>query len=317
MSDVGDGSTAARYVCMPGSPYTGSTLLGFLLNAHPACVSVGAATGLTPRVDVATYRCSCGEYFTQCHFWKAVAARTEELGAPVNVYDTDYWNTHVRMSRRRWLNGVLVRSLGTAPLTDVRDALLGCVGPVRRTLDTARRSTASLATAVLEITGTTVFIDTARDHQRPKYLAPTPGLDVRAIHLVRDPRGNVASIVRHTGVDVAAAARQWTHYNVEADRVRRFLPSDAWLHVRYEDLCADPRATLDRIARFIGVAPASGAFDLGAMEHHIIGNSMRLRGIDGIRHDERWREQLTSSDLDVIARLAGEASRRFGYDWPT
>ena len=87
--------------------------------------------------------------------------------------------------------------------------------------------------------------------------------------------------------------------------------------MRYEDLCADPRATLDRIARFIGVAPASGAFDLGAMEHHIIGNSMRLRGIDGIRHDERWREQLTSSDLDVIARLAGEASRRFGYDWPT
>jgi hypothetical protein len=317
MSDAGAGDgSAARYVCMPGSPYTGSTLLGFLLNALPECVSIGAATGLTPRVDVATYRCSCGAPFTGCHFWKAVAARTEELGAAVNVYDSGYWNTHVRMSRRRWLNGVLVRSLGAAPLTDARDAVLGRLGPIRRTLATAQRSTASLATAVLEITGTGVFVDTARDHQRPKYLAPTPGLDVRALHLVRDPRGNVASIMRHTGVDVATAARQWRHYNVEADRVRRFLPADAWMLVRYEDLCRDPQATLDRIARFVGVTPSPVPSNLGSVEHHIIGNSMRLRGIEAIRRDERWREQLTSSDLNVIARVAGDASRRFGYDWP-
>ncbi|MFY1005300.1 hypothetical protein ACNF5F_28245, partial [Escherichia coli] len=76
------------------------------------------------------------------------------------------------------------------------------------------------ATAVLERTGKRVFVDTARDHQRPKYLRDHPLLDVKVIHLVRDPRGNVASIMKHMGLDVTTAARQWTHYNVEAARVR-------------------------------------------------------------------------------------------------
>ncbi|HSJ45314.1 MAG TPA: sulfotransferase [Euzebyales bacterium] len=301
---------------MPGSPYTGSTLLGFLLHSHPDCASIGAATGLTPRVDVATYRCSCGALFVDCPFWKSVATRTMELGRPVDVYQTGYWSTHVRMSRRRWLNGLLVRSLGAAALTDARDAVLGRLGPIHRTLVGARSSTWSLARAVLDVTGRTVFVDTARDHQRPGYLAPARDLDVRAIHLVRDPRGNVASIMRHTGVDVAKAARQWKHYNVEADRVRRFLPDDSWMRLHYEALCLDPQATLDRIARFVGVAPAPLPNDLGDLEHHIIGNSMRLQTVEGIHRDERWRRQLDDSDLAVIARIAGATSHALGYDWP-
>src|SRR4051794_31198001 len=71
------------YVCMPGSPYTGSTLLGALLNEHPACASIGAATGLISRVDLTTYRCSCGKLFTECEFWHDIASRTKALGHPV------------------------------------------------------------------------------------------------------------------------------------------------------------------------------------------------------------------------------------------
>src|SRR3990172_12858065 len=78
-----------RYVCMPGSPYTGSTLLGFLLNAHPQSASIGAATGLTSRIDLAPYACSCGARFLDCAFWAGVAARTAELGHPVGVFETE------------------------------------------------------------------------------------------------------------------------------------------------------------------------------------------------------------------------------------
>lgn len=307
---------AVRYVCMPGSPYTGSTLLGFLLDSHPRCASIGAATGLTARVEVETYTCSCGTHFQDCWFWNRVATRTRELGHPVDVFESDFWSTHVRMSRRRWLNGVLVRSLGDARLTDARDAVLSRVGPIRDALEEARASTYVLARAVLDIAGKDVFVDTARDHQRPKYLAPCASLDVRAVHLIRDPRGSVASIMNHTGVDVAKAARQWKHYNVEADRVRRFLPADAWMTVHYEELCADPQATLDRIAAFIGLQPAPVPADLQAVEHHIIGNSMRLRGIDQIRRDEHWRQRLSSSDLEKVERITGTTSNSFGYDWP-
>ena len=69
-----------RYVCMPGSPFTGSTLLGLLLNEHPQLASIGAATGLIRTVDLSTYACSCGKLFRECEFWAYVATRTRELG---------------------------------------------------------------------------------------------------------------------------------------------------------------------------------------------------------------------------------------------
>lgn len=313
---VNERDEVVRYVCMPGSPYTGSTLLGLLLDSHPECVSIGAATGLTPRTDIATYRCSCGQHFEDCAFWKQVAAETKKLGHPVDVFSSDFWETHVKMSQHHWLNGLLIRSLGNDLLTGLRDAVLWKRGPVQQTIAEARWSTWSLARAVLDATGKTVFIDTARDHQRPKYLAPNQMLDTKVVHLIRDPRGNVASIIKHTGVGVAKAARQWKHYNLEADRVKRFLPAQSWMLLHYEDLCADPQSTLDGIARFLGIDPAPVPQDLQAGIHHVIGNSMRLGAVGEIRQDETWQEKLSASDLHVIERLAGSTSRYFGYEWP-
>lgn len=304
------------YVCMPGSPYAGSTLLGYLLDAHPECASMGAAPGLPSRIDLATYLCSCGELFMDCEFWKRVAARTSELGYPTTVFKKDFWNTHVRLSDRRWLNGILIRSLGNGALNAARDAVVTRWGPARRSLLEARASTWALARAVLEITGKTVFVDTARDHQRPKYLATAPMFDVRVIHLVRDPRGGVASIMKHTGVDVARAARQWRHYNLEAHRVQRHLPRDSWMLLGYEALCADPQGTLDRISCFIGVDPAAVPSNFKSGKHHIIGNSMRLKGIGEIREDKSWLSVLDEDDVQVISRITGSTSHLLGYEWP-
>ena len=315
-SSDGQGGRRIRYVCIPGSPFTGSTLLGTLLNEHPQCASIGAAVGLLPRADLSTYRCSCGALFRQCDFWNDIAARTKALGHPVNVFETNFWNTHLRLSDNRIMNAALVRSLGWTPLNAARDAVVGRVGRVRDAIDEMAWNSWSLATAILDRTEKTVFVDTSRDHQRPKYLAGHPLLDLRVIHLVRDPRGNSASIMKHTGADVATAARQWRHYNVEAARVRRYIAPEAWMTLRYEELCADPEGTLERVATFVGAGPASAAAGPRGVDRHIIVNSMRLKGPGEIREDRSWETRLGRSDLDLIARIAGPTSRRLGVGWP-
>ena len=74
------------------------------------------------------------------------------------------------------------------------------------------------------MTGKSVFVDTARDRDRPALLARNPELDVRAIHLVRDVRGSAASMLKHGIVnDAAAAARFWKRANLGAERVRQAL----------------------------------------------------------------------------------------------
>jgi len=301
---------------MPGSPFTGSTLLGMLLNEHPDCASIGAATGLIRTVDLETYTCSCGAPFRACEFWRDIEARTRALGYPVNVFDTDFWNTHLRLSRHRWLNAVLVRSLGWDPLNDARDVLVRSTAAAGRAITGMQWNTWSLATAVLERTGKRVFVDTARDHQRPKYLAGHPLLELRVIHLVRDPRGNAASIMKHTGATAAMAARQWRHYNLEAARVRRYLAPEAWMTLHYEDLCADPTGTLRRIAEFIGIDPDPIEATAPSEDRHVIGNSMRLKGVTEIREDRSWQSRLRQDDLAQIASIAGAASRRLGFSWP-
>jgi hypothetical protein len=308
--------TPIPYVCMPGSPYTGSTLLGMLLGNHPSCASIGAATGLTARVDLSTYLCSCGAKFTDCGFWGRIARRTVELEHPVTIFEKDFWNTHVRVSSRRSLNGLVVSSLGNASLDAARDAVIGRVGPVARKISEARLASWSLARAVLEVTGKTMFVDTARDHQRPRYLAGMPLLDVKVIQLVRDPRGNVASIMKHTNVGVRRAARRWRHYNVEAARVGRRFPEESWMLLRYEELCNDPEATLDRVARFIGVEPVPISTLLDNSDRHVIGNSMRLRALDEINEDLSWQPTLRGRDLRTIAKVVGPTSHQLGYEWP-
>jgi len=214
------------------------------------------------------------------------------------------------------LNGLVVSSLGNSSFDAARDAIVGRVRPIARKISEARFASWSLARAVLELTGKSLFVDTARDHQRPRYLRGMPLLDVKVIHLVRDPRGNVASIMKHTNVGVRKAARQWRHYNVEADRIKKRFPPESWMLLHYEDLCNDPQGTLDRVARFIGVEPVPMSTLLESSERHVIGNSMRLKALDEINEDLSWQPTLRGQDLRTIANVVRTTSHRLGYDWP-
>ncbi len=305
-----------RYVCIPGSPYTGSTLLGTILDEHPQCASIGAAIGLLPTANLATYRCSCGKLFRDCEFWNDIAARTRALGHPVNVFQTNFWKTHLRLSQNNLINAMLVRSLKWDPLNRLRDTVVFSSPKIRAVISETGWASWSLATAVLEKTGKSVFVDTARDHQRPKYLAMHPALDIRVIHLVRDPRGNAASIMKHTGANAAKAARQWRHYNVEAARVRQYLPPESWMSLHYEDLCADTPGVLARISDFLHIRPPKRESGAAEVQSHIIGNKRRLEGRPQIREDRSWQTRLSSADLARIAHIVESTSHSLGFRWP-
>ena len=305
-----------RYVYVAGAPYCGSTLLSFLLNTHPDCVSVGESFGPTQRVVIDKYTCSCGELLLQCSFWQRLAKRVEELDKPFEIASR-FWKTRFEVSTSRYVSSLAIRSLGSTVLDGLRDRCLAPFGRVRRKLDQAGTVNMVFARAAMELSSTRVFIDASKVAHRVPLLARVPEFDLRVIHLVRDARGGTASVMKNVGISNAAVAtRSWRRRNSEVERARRFLPSDRWLLIRYGELCADPQAVMDGIADFIGVPHASLPEDFRSVEHHLIGNQMRLRGSGSIREDLSWRVFLAESDLDTIARISGAANRHFGYDWP-
>jgi hypothetical protein len=69
-----------------------------------------------------------------------------------------------------------------------------------------------------------------------------------------------------------------------------------------------------RVFRFIGVAPEEAATDFRVLEHHILGNAMRLDNRSEIQLDVRWRNELGAAELAIFERIGGRWNRKFDYD---
>lgn len=86
--------------------------------------------------------------------------------------------------------------------------------------------------------------------------------DSQYIHIVRDPRDVIASIEQHFPDQVIGrqwlpfhliSAWQWRLSNLAMEKQGASLGKHRYLRMRYEQLVADPQASLQRIARFLDV----------------------------------------------------------------
>ena len=117
-------------------------------------------------------------------------------------------------------------------------------------------------------------------------------------------------LMRNQRKSMRRAAYQWRRSNEEAQAIVARLPRHAWTHVRYEDLCTAPEATLEAAWRFVGVAPRPPENDI----QHVLGHSSRLEAQRReIALDEKWRVDLSAEDLRVFDEVAGRMNRRLGY----
>lgn len=296
--------------------FSGSTLLSFLLGAHPEIATVGEMF-IAPTHNTADYPCSCGAPIEHCAFWRRVSAEMAARGVPFEVRGADSSLTAASYGR---LGSRVVWAEPRGPfLEGVRRAALALLPGVRRELDRRIAVNRHLAEVVLDLRGARVFVDATKRPGRALLLRRDPRLDLKVIHLVRDGRAVSRSTLRNLGGTVEDGARSWAASLRRCEDLRRSFPPERWLTVRHEDLCRDSHGTLARIFDFLDVSPAAatGGFrnfrDFRAGDHHIIGNRMRLSRTSEIRLDERWRTELTPEQRRTVERIAGRELARHGY----
>ncbi len=311
--------------------HSGSTLLAMLLGAHPDLATVGELKA-TALGDVERYRCSCGARIRECRFWQEVSRRMLEKGISFDVTDarTDFRHVRTRYTRR------LLQPLHRGPILEaVRDVALAVSPSWHRDVNDIQRRNAALVETLCELTGARAIVDSSKVALRVKYLLRNPDLDVRVIHLVRDGRAVAltymdpadfadASIPELRGggmggdrakerLSAADAAYEWLRSNQEAEAALARLGSDRFIRIRYEDLCRDTDVTLAGVFRLLGVDPARRERDFRSVEHHVIGNGMRLDTSSEVRLDERWRTAMRPEHLAEFERVAGAMNRAYGY----
>ena len=313
--------------------HSGSTLLNMLLGAHPQIATVGEMKLPSKAMgDLIHYRCSCGEYIQKCTFWQKIKEGTASRGFDFDLTDagTDYRAVDSRYAQ--WLLGPLHRGV---LLESLRDGALGISPTWRKQLLEIQRRNAALISTITEIIGAKMASDSSKIAIRLKYLLRNTELEVKIIRLIRDGRGvaltymNPADFadakdpaMRGGGsggqrekerLSMARAAYQWRRCNEEAEHVLRRLDKSQWIEIRYEDLCRDTEKTLGRLFEFLGLDPKKRVKDFRSIEHHVVGNGMRLDTTSQISLDERWREKLTDHDLKIFESTAGKMNRKYGY----
>ncbi|MCB0977629.1 MAG: sulfotransferase [Acidimicrobiales bacterium] len=298
-----------------GMGRSGTTVIERLLNEVPRLLAVGESVNLWKRGVRDGERCGCGEPFLSCPHWSAVGESAFGGWETVDVHRMV--DASLSVDRTRRTPGLLLRrdpgSLSADQLwyldhvVRVLRAAGSCAGPGTVVMD----STKHISTAAL------VTID--------------PRLDVRVLHVVRDPRGvansrtrakprpeagNVAMSTR----DPKVTAARWVTDNLGFELLaRRGVPT---LTVRYEDVIADPETQLRRIASFAGVDTSPGDFDFvsgrtarfSTPMHSAAGNPMRFDGdVLELREDTGWRNELSAGQRRAITMITAPLLGRYGY----
>lgn len=133
----------------------------------------------------------------------------------------------------------------------------------------------------------------------------------RIVHLVRDPRAVVGSLRRMPWArdSVMANARWWRRNNEGALRVR---DRDSYLSVRYERLVSHPEEQLRRICRHVG-EPYSGAMlSPDRDEDHRPWTQRARREVTRSRVD-RWKDELSGDQVALVEHVAGPLMEELGY----
>lgn len=296
------------YIASPS--FSGSTLLAMLLGGHPSVATIGEMKGV--RQDLTSYACSCGALFVKCPFWLRLIDALKERGFVFDLSD-DQSVPAFRMPGSAIGDRFMRMAYGRRAFETLRSLVLGSWPGYSRRLDYLRRYNETFMQLVVQFYGASLFLDSSKDPVRIRYLARIPSLQLYVVHLVRDGRGVVNSARKNLGMPAREASIEWRETHLEIERVTKQFCGRRVLRVRYEDLCADPDGVLATALEFITASGLITAAEAAQRELHVLGNRMRLKGVLPIRPDESWKDEMSGSDLDTFASLAGNLNARYGY----
>jgi len=186
--------------------------------------------------------------------------------------------------------------------------------------------------AIAEVSGSPVVIDSSKMASDALLASTIAGVELKVVHLVRDPRGVAWSWqkeMRQPGPagrpfarrgPLASAAR-WDVHNLFAETLLAPRLGDRFRVLRYEDFLAEPVAVLDSLAAWVGSPPAHSPIagdpphlSLTRTRHPVWGNPLRTAaGAVPLREDTAWKDGLGSGDRRTTTLATLPLLLRHGY----
>lgn len=307
-SGANNEGSALNVICIVGVGRSGSTLLDRMIGSLPNAVSLNELRPLWRNGFLNNRPCACGSRFNDCEFWGEIRRRFERQ---CKLSPEQLVALHDRVDRTRWIGALLL---------DRKH------GRFAENLRAYREVLAALYGAIAETTGATTIIDSSKVPSRALILAGIPGMKVELLHIIRDIRGVAYSWtkLRHDpsldgNIPQYSTLRSvafWYHRNLFIEGLGLKLP---YHRVVYEDLVANPRSEIERLAdEMPSLAGQQAEFEGERainlrMVHSLSGSTHRFEtGLTEIRSDDKWRRALPLKTQSLIKVLSWPLMARYG-----
>jgi len=299
---------------------SGSTIMGNILGQLPGFAHVGELSNVWSRGVIEDSLCGCGARFSECAEWSRVFTRA------FGGIDAEHARRMMEL-RLHWPNNktLLLRAAARRQLSPDNGDIVA-----RGYRDNLRRLYAAIDSEI----GPRVIVDSSKVPSYASALGLLPNVDLRVVHLVRDPRATTYSWSRHIErtdggrplamerLETWQSAARWWSWNVTTEVITRELARPT-IRVSYEQFVRDPKGTLSTVLDLVqDVAPVDRAALPFVSDreveleptHTVWGNHRRRRaGRVLISADEEWKANLSRAERAVVAAMTYPLARHYGY----
>lgn len=305
-----ENDTRIKVIYVGGSGRCGSTLLSLLFSQHEAFLDCGEIKNIWERGIQENRKCACGQDFQTCGFWHDVietAYGTSSASVAKDMHESLYRAT-------RYRNYPRIRKasrLGHGVLDGQQVQQLG-----------------RLYASIHEHANGRLIVDSSKLPPYARVLMLLPNVDIFYVDLVRDARAVVYSWQKKMKYEpesaremdrfgILHAAYIWKLAYMTSHDVSKELPGMA---IRYEDLVADTKGTMEKLLQEISRWAARDLPDAAVDQlswagtsHSLSGNPLRFRKGEDIRLDDEWKRSFRGMNKLVTDVFCSHQLRRYGY----
>jgi hypothetical protein len=300
MNDAGKGRVKVLYIA--GSGRSGSTLLELLLNESMHQPALGELFRLW-RQDPLEIKCGCGKIIGTCPFWQEVFAMCG-------------WQL-----KPEWFNKMLALQMRVVRWRRLPWLLFPKIAPARFNKDALELANKyeDLYEALSRMSKQSVVVDASKNVIFILLLKRIKTIDLRVVHLVRDPRGVAYSWRYHKKRKPEASDESYLHIISPLKIIllwwsNLLLPwilkgnSKNYKFVAYEDFADNPEKVVQSIFDTLEIAGDMSLFDAPQMvlstNHTVSGNPLRFESkVIEVKKDENWRKQMPGMARAIVSLM--------------
>ncbi len=303
-----------KVLYIAGFGRSGSTILANSLGQIDGFFSGGEMNFIWKHALIEDRLCGCGRHSRECPVWNAVF--DEAFGGVENV--------DAREIMRLQFSGARTRHIPQMMTESGRKKLEARMGKFLT-------SSARLYEAVKSVTNSQVIVDSSKEPAYGRAIAMIPEVDLRVLHLIRDPRAAAYSWLKKKEQpdsedrefmhqkSATDSAVLWDAWNISTEAMWRRSSGGKYMRLRYEDFIAAPKESFRSILDFIGEPeselPLAGEREVKlGVSHTVSGNPNRFdTGSVELRRDDGWREEMLARDHNLVTAFTSPLLVRYGY----